>query len=229
MSYLPDEQWLMIKDSIDKKNIARSSRNKRTHCGKGGSVKFPSDYMTKKELKAMNGEVKSYRLNDPMTWKEFKKLPDDIKVAYIKSLREKYAVPDKDLAEAMGINSGSFGKSMRDLGLGLGKGAAARSSKKWPGTPKALEFKEFWYGPVEPAEPSIDICEEETTPVQDNMEYTNEAPVTTESLKKAYAPTYGTLTFDCKAEDALDMVKAILAGKIVHMTIAWDTFDLKKD
>jgi len=58
MPYLPDEQWVMIKDSIDKKNIARSSHNKRSHCGKGGSVKFPSDYMTKKELKAMNGEVK---------------------------------------------------------------------------------------------------------------------------------------------------------------------------
>lgn len=229
MSYLPDEQWLMIKDSIDKKNVARSSHNKRTHCGKGGSVKFPSDYMTKKELKAMNGEVKSYRLNDPMTWKEFKKLPDDIKVVYIKSLREKYAVPDKDLAEAMGANSGYFGKIMRDLGLGLGKSAASKASKKWPRSAKALEFKEFWYGSVESMEPSIDICEEETNPVQDNMEDMNEPPTSTESLREACAPTYGQLTFDCKAEDALDMVKAILAGKIVHMTITWDTFKLKEN
>lgn len=228
MSYLPDEQWLMIKDSIDKKNVARSSHNKRSHCGKGGSVKFPSDYMTKKELKAMNGEVKTYHLNDPITWNEFKKLPDDIKIAYIKLLREKYAVPNKDLAEAMGINSGSFGKKMRDLGLGLGKGAASRYSKKWPDTPKALEFKEFWYGSIESAEPSIDICEEETNPVQDNMENTNEPPTRTESLREACAPTNGQLTFDCKAEDALDMVKAILAGKIVHMTITWDTFNLKE-
>lgn len=229
MSYLPDEQWVMIKDSIDKKNIARSSHNKRSHCGKGGSVKFPSDYMTKKELKAMNGEVKSYRLNDPMTWNEFKKLPDDIKVAYIKNLREKYAVPNKDLAEAMGVNSGYFGKSMRDLGLGVGKGAAGRASKKWPGTPKALAFKEFWYGPVESAEPSIDICEEETTPVQDNMEDMNEHPTSTESLREACTPTYGALSFECKAEDALDKVRAILAGATVHMTITWDTLDLKKD
>lgn len=225
MSYLPDEQWVMIKDSIDKKNIARSSRNKRSHCGKGGSVKFPSDYMTKKELKAMNGEVKSYRLNDPMTWNEFKKLPDDIKVAYIKNLREKYAVPNKDLAEAMGVHSGSFGKKMRDLGLGLGKGAAGRASKKWPGTSKALEFKEFWYGSVESTEPSIDICEEETTPVQDNMEDMNEPPTSTEALREACAPTYGALSFDCKAEDALDKVKAILAGTTVHMTITWDILE----
>ena len=228
MSYLPDEQWLMIKDSIDKKNVARSSRNKRSHCGKGGSVKFPSDYMTKKELKAMNGEVKTYHLNDPITWNEFKKLPDDIKIAYIKLLREKYAVPNKDLAEAIGVNRGYFGKVMKGLGLALGKGAAGRASKKWPGTPQALAFREFWYGHVESSEPSINICEEETNPVQYNMEDTNEPPTRTESLREACAPTNGQLTFDCKAEDALDIVKAILAGKIVHMTITWDTFSLKE-
>lgn len=229
MSYLPDEQWLMIKDSIDKKNVARSSHNKRSHCGKGGSVKFPSDYMTKKELKAMNGEVKSYRLNDPMTWKEFKKLPDDIKVAYIKNLREKYAVPNKDLAKAMGVNSGYFGEILRGLGLGLGKGAAGRSSKKWPGTTQALAFREFWYGSVESTEPSIDICEEKTSQVRYSMEHTNVAPVTTESFKEACTPTYGALSFECKAEDALDKVRAILAGTAVHMTITWSTSDSKED
>lgn len=66
MSRLPDEPLEMIEDSISKKRAAQSARHRRTHCGKSGSVKFPSDYMTKKELKAMNGECKSYRLNDPM-------------------------------------------------------------------------------------------------------------------------------------------------------------------
>jgi hypothetical protein len=53
MSRLPDEQWLMIEDSINKKKIARGSRNRKTHCGKGGSAKFPSDYMTRKEINAV--------------------------------------------------------------------------------------------------------------------------------------------------------------------------------
>jgi hypothetical protein len=230
MSYLPDEQWIMIKDSIDKKNVARSSHNKRSHCGKGGSVKFPSDYMTKKEIKAMNGEVKTYRLNDPMTYNEFKKLPDDIKIAYIKNLREKYAVPNKDLAEAMGVGRGYFGKQLRDLGLGLGKGAAARASKKWPGTPQALAFREFWYGPDEPTEPSIDICEEEVKPVQDNVEVENEPPAATESLLGACAPSYGQLGFyDACIEDILDTIKAILAGKVVDMTITWNILEEKED
>ena len=128
----------------------------------------------------------------------------------------------------MGVNRGYFGKVMKDLGLALGKGAAGRASKKWPGTPQALAFREFWYGPVESAEPSIDICEEETNPVQDNMENMNEPTTRTESLREACAPTNGQLISDRKAEDALDMVKAILAGKIVHMAIIWDTFNLKE-
>ena len=60
---MKDEEYLFHQTCREQKNIARSARNKRTHNGKGGRVKFPSDYMTKKELQKMNGEVKSYRLN----------------------------------------------------------------------------------------------------------------------------------------------------------------------
>ena len=35
----------------------------------------------------MSGECKSYRLNSPMSWDEFKAMPDDIKITYIKLLR----------------------------------------------------------------------------------------------------------------------------------------------
>ena len=90
MAILPDEQYVMISDSIEKKNIARSSRCRKTHCGKGGRVKFPSDYKTKKELKAMNGDVKTYNLNKPMSWTEFKALPEDLKITYIKKLRNEF-------------------------------------------------------------------------------------------------------------------------------------------
>lgn len=220
MSYLPDEQWLMIKDSIDKKNIARSSRNKKTHCGKGGSVKFPSDYLARKELKAMNGEVKSYRLNEPMTWEDFKNLPDDIKIIYIKTLRERFEVPNNILAKAFGVGSSYLSQVLRNLGLGIGKSAASRVSKKWPKTSHALEFKEWWYGPDEGSEASIDICEEDVKVVEES---TNEAPVSTESPRQACVPTAGHLSFNCKAEEALDMVKSILGDKHVHMVITWDT------
>lgn len=167
MARLPDEQWAFIEDSIEKKNIARSAHNTRTHCGKSGRVKFPSDYLSKKELKAMNGECKSYRLNAPMTWPEFRDMPDDLKVTYVKSLREKYKVSDGVLADCLGVTRHTFGNYIRCLGLGLGKGAGA-TSKFWEKTEDYGKFMAWWHGapaekktdeasvgPVEQVEPEI--------------------------------------------------------------------------
>ena len=118
-----DEKYLFISDSREKKNVARSARNKRTHCGKGGRVKLPSDYLSKRELNAMSGECKSYRLNEPMSWDEFKSMPDDIKITYIKLIREKFKCSDSALAEMFGISGWSVCQEMKRLGLAVGKGA----------------------------------------------------------------------------------------------------------
>lgn len=217
MSRLSDEKWDMIKDSIDKKNIAKSSRNRRSHCGKGGSVKFPSDYLTKKELNAMNGEVKSYRLNEPMTYEEFKQCPNDIKVMYIKALREKYHVPNNILAEAMKADYLSLCRLLKSLGLGVGRGSSG-ASKHWNKTSYATLFMEWWYGPdnaVEHTNLITDICEE----IKDETP----EPNIVNSKVKVCTPDAGHLSFDCIADDALDMVKTILTGKHVHMVITWDT------
>ena len=143
MALLPDEQYVMISDSIEKKKIARSSHNRKTHCGKGGRVKFPSDYLSKKELKAMNGDVKSYNLNRPMTWKEFRSMPQDLQIMYIKKLRNEFGVPDIVLCKVMGICKSSFSRAMSDLNLSLGKSAGAKS-KQWLDSEKSSKFYEYW-------------------------------------------------------------------------------------
>ena len=143
MALMPDEQYVMISDSIEKKKIAHSSHNRKTHCGKGGRVKFPSDYLSKKELKAMNGDVKSYNLNKPMTWEEFRRMPQDLQIMYIKKLRNEFGVPDIVLSKAMGVCKSSFSKAMRDLNLSLGKSAGA-TGKQWLHSEKSSKFYEYW-------------------------------------------------------------------------------------
>ena len=143
MALLPDEQYVMISDSIEKKKIAHSSHNRKTHCGKGGRVKFPSDYLSKKELKAMNGDVKSYNLNRSMTWEEFRSMPQDLQIMYIKKLRNEFGVPDIVLSKAMGICKSSFSKAMRDLNLSLGK-SAGTIGKQWLRSEKSSKFYEYW-------------------------------------------------------------------------------------
>lgn len=114
MAWLPDEIHEFYEDCKDKKSTAQSARHARSHCGKGGRVKFASDYMTKKEREAMNGECKSYRMNDPISWEEFKTWPDEHKITYVKLLRAKYNVTDAALAEMMGIDRTWFKRMIVD-------------------------------------------------------------------------------------------------------------------
>lgn len=83
MSRLTDEQKEFIADCKDKARTARDSHNKRSHCGKSGGIKFPSDNLTEKQRRAMNGKVVAYNINEALTDEEFKKLPDDIKKLYV--------------------------------------------------------------------------------------------------------------------------------------------------
>ena len=126
---MKDEEFVYKSDVRDKAVTARSAHHTRTHCGKGGRVRLPSDNLSKKELQKMNGEVKSYRLNSPMDWAEFKSMPDDLKVIYIKALRNKYRVPDAHIGNMMGVHKCSFIKEMARLDLSKGEHCGGR--KKW--------------------------------------------------------------------------------------------------
>ena len=87
-------KYEFLQDCHEKAITARSARNRKRYPGKKGPVKLPSDYMSEKEKEALNGECKTYKLGAPMSWDEFNKMPDDLKVMYIKNLRKKFNVPD---------------------------------------------------------------------------------------------------------------------------------------
>lgn len=186
---MKDEEYLYRSDVREKAITARSARRTRTHCGKGGAVKLPSDYLTRKELNAMNGEVKSYRLNDPMSYKQFKKLPDDIKVLYITQIRSKWNPPDNEIAKMLGVCKATMIRCVADLGINKGK----KGGGKWEwdkdgfyswafGTP--LETKTV--NEVESIPDAIEAVREETKlPVEAFEKHpANEESVTVEELAK---------------------------------------------
>lgn len=125
---MTDEKYEFVTDIREKKNVARSARGRRTHCGKGGWAKLPSDNMTNKEWKAMNGKVESYRLNEPMAYEEFKNMPGDLRVMYVKALIEKFNVPISRIAQMLGVSEAGLRLMLKDLGFATGP----RSGKmKW--------------------------------------------------------------------------------------------------
>jgi hypothetical protein len=226
---MKDETYAFIQDVKEKKATARSARNKRTHNGKSGRVKFPSDYMTKKELNAMNGEVKSYRLNEPMTWKEFKAMPDDIKITYVKLLREKFHCFDSAIAEMMGINKVSFSQEIKRLGLGYGT--------KHGGN-RAWQEKEAFYAWVHGVPAAIDEIEkeaeesEEPTPEEPVPEETAPAkPIGIGKLIPVYAgketigcsvPKSGSAYYEGNISNVMNSVLMILGNADVRINITWE-------
>lgn len=192
-----DEKYLYISDVREKRNIARSAYNRKPHAGKGGKVMMPSDYMTRKELKAMSGECKSYRMNEPMPWKEFKAMPDDLKISYIKLIREKFGVPATEMCRALGISHNTLKLEIARLGLNEGKG---KFNHNWD--------KDGWYRWIGGVSEPIEAVEPEPP--------TEEPP-----CRCHVVPNHGTLSFEGETGAVLEAVKAILGDAYASMTISW--------
>lgn len=230
-----DIEYEFVQDSIEKKGTARSARNARTHCGKSGAVRLPSDFKTKKEIKAMSGEVIQYAsLKKPMTLEEFKKLPNDLKVMYIKWIREKFNAPDKCIAEMLGVKKNTFSAYMIDLKLNKGTGNQKRIWEKekfyaWVNgiDENAVEGT----ADVEPeTEYGVTLGEQipvvEETPVEEQIDI----PTTPRPGRVVYPvipviPKSGSMSFERNhADDILQTVRALLdgAGVKINCTISWE-------
>ena len=78
---------------------------------------MPSDYMTKKERDAMNGEVQSYNLSKPMKWEQFKLLTDDIKREYITSIVSKYDPQQSAISQMLNVAPNTLYMLCKRLGI----------------------------------------------------------------------------------------------------------------
>lgn len=89
--WMSDEEYIYRQDIKEKKATGRGAFHK-----KGGSkskkCNFPSDYMTRKEKQALNGEVMSYNPNKFYSYAEFKQLPMEYQVKYVNSMMDKYQI-----------------------------------------------------------------------------------------------------------------------------------------
>jgi hypothetical protein len=190
-------------------------------------VKLPSDFLTKKELKAMNGDVKSYRLNDPMKWKEFKSMPDDLKVTYIKLLRDRYNVSDSHIAEMLGVHRVTLCNYFKTLGLS--KGRKRLTTEQWDeeGWTKWLMgilVTKDDASEEEIVEPEV-VCECEEA-VQEAKETTDWwEPIPEEHILRKAVPCSGNMTFNGTAEAALRTALNLLGEANVHMSITWEMLD----
>jgi len=103
-------------DIREKKSAGHSARRRRSG-SRTAYVSLPSDHKTKKELERMNGEVKSYKLSEPMTFQEFRDMPADLRRQYTAFLAHTYGATMSVIAEAFGVSISTFRRSVADCDL----------------------------------------------------------------------------------------------------------------
>lgn len=236
-----DEKYVFFQEVKEKKVTGYSARKQRSHCGKGGRVKLPSDYLTKKELKNMSGECKSYRMNSPMKWQEFKAMPRDLQIAYIKAVKEKYNPPIAAIAKMMEIDRSNLSRHLMILGFENGE----RGRKPWD----KMGFAEWCFGVPKTEEcqnveevkeeiPAEEVMQtEEITIAEDDLPWNKpeeeEIEPAAEPVHHTYVsldnmraiPEVGSLTFTGNATQIMNTLVNLLGNTKVMLSVNWNVVE----
>jgi len=191
-------------ENMLKKRLANQARNRKGTRGRKG-CSLPSDNLTKKEREKMNGEVKTIKMNAPMTWKELKGLTEDRQREYISGLIKKYQPTDTMLAEMFGVSRGTVVVAKKALGISHGA-----SSKNTHPKPDYSGWKIFCADIEVP-----ELFQSKNTACNDIAEKEPEAPVaerTIRDMPKERTSSVSTihLTMDGKNDDILNSLRYIL-------------------
>ena len=121
-------------DALQKKRVASGARH-RVRAKRG--CQLPSDSLTAAQKRRLNGEVKTYNMNAPMVWAEFKEMPDDLKVTYLNHLADEYQANQKMIAGMLGVTTVKVHKICLALGVAAktahirGSEIAADRDSRW--------------------------------------------------------------------------------------------------
>ncbi len=204
MARLSEEEKDFHEDNRTKKRTAASSRKQRTHCGKGGRVRLPSDNMTAKEIRAMSGECKTYNLKKPMGWMEFKSMPSDLQKEYIRWLRARFGCNNAAIADMLGTGRKNFQTYVGKLGMKLGKGSG---NDPWD----VVGFNRWKNGEYDTA------CENASEAAVEDVGAENADEVE----YKAAVPVTGSMDFEGDIHDICTALGQLLGGAKVTLEVAW--------
>ena len=107
-------------DVMQKKSIARGAAH-RKRGAKSKKCTLPHDNLTKKELKALSGEVTTYKIHERLTWAKFKELPDDLAAEHIKYLVDTFGANIHYIAVALGVSDFTVSQYLKAHGIKVKK------------------------------------------------------------------------------------------------------------
>lgn len=113
---MKDEAYVFYEDVREKSITARGARNRPNR----RTLRVPN--YTKKELEAMNGQAISINLNNAISYKYFKTLPESLKKEYIQNLIDKYDAGPTEIARLLGMGVKNCSAQLRNLGFKFNRG-----------------------------------------------------------------------------------------------------------
>ena len=103
-------------DVKEKKRIAAGARARK--CGsKSKRCTLPSDYLTVKQKKGLNGKMKTYNLSAPMTYSEFRNMPKDLQKEYLTKLYLEWCISLIEISKMFGCSPETVRKACNDFGI----------------------------------------------------------------------------------------------------------------
>lgn len=150
-------------DCYKKKSIAHSAMKRK--CGsKSKKCKLPSDNISQKQWNERCGEVVSYQIGKPMTWREFGKLPKDLKEEYLNNLISEYSANARNMADMFGVSVATVFRVVKneELNVKFQKG-------RHPNGFEAEQFQRFLSGTLGCNEQESELCVSEDTKCGDEQ------------------------------------------------------------
>lgn len=223
--WLSDEEYVYRQDIKEKKSAGRGAFHKKNG-SKSKRCKFPSDYLTKKEKMAMNGECVSYDMKKFYTYEEFKTFPDDIQLKYINGLINRYNVTVSAIAEEVfHITPTGFFKHLRkkDLTQYINKAPNGKSSIAVEGRARLMIAIEDANKPKEEVVPEP-VIEEPIPESEPAIKGVTPEPVVEEPTEPKVFANFHSMRVEMNDwdSDILDFLRTRFAGGDYHITITVD-------
>ena len=224
---MTDEEFVLSSTNRERKVIGYSSRAKKNG-SKSRFVRLPSDTLSAKQKKELNGEVMNYSIKGA-TWESFRKFPVDVQQLALSTYAEKGACIS-DVAHYLGVTDTcirNFIKAHPAIKVTF------RNGKQNQHTPKSwLDFVADT-APVEvEGEPTMhDILEAEKQPVADTVRAKQEEVLNTyHELAKAVketppimaAPVSGNVIFEGTGDQICNAIKAMLMNGKFRVKIMFE-------
>jgi hypothetical protein len=168
---MDDAEYLFHSTSREQKALARSARAKKN----GSRSKYcslPSDNLTARERKELNGKVETINTMRKLSYEEWKFLSLSLKKLYIEALFTQHHARLKDIAEMWQRDSHNIGASLKAYGIELE--TLAKKSKGY----KKRQPTQEWLAFLETAELTKDL------PITMYTEEPASAPAASESVKQ---------------------------------------------